>query len=135
MVRGAMFLQGGHKQKASRDFAVAIDVSGRHSRIRLEVADDYMRARQFDESIEQYDTWIAANPRGDRLPFALSNACYARALANKELKQALAECRLAQRKVRPDYAMLGHLAFTYLRLGDNKNASRSYKALGLTPEK
>lgn len=128
MIRGAIRLGSGNDKGARHDFDVAVRFAPHGHGIRLVVAHAYVVAHRYDEGIAELDTWIEANPKSDQLPFALTQRCFARALANEELTVALADCKSALQKVHSDSRMLSHLGLVYLRLGKYRQSVREYKA-------
>ncbi len=79
-------------------------------------------------AVDNYDQWILANPKDERLAFALNGRCWARALANHELELALADCDRAL-KLRPATAdILDSRGMVHLRLGQYAQAIGDYDA-------
>ncbi|HEX4025948.1 MAG TPA: aspartyl protease family protein [Steroidobacteraceae bacterium] len=86
----------------NRDRAAAgadLDAAARHAPgqadILLAIADAYQRADLPAAAIAQYDLWIAAHAQDAKMGGALNGRCRARALAGRELTQALADCNAA----------------------------------------
>lgn len=135
LARGSIRLKKGDDTGAREDFDAAMQSAHGDSTVKLEIGDTYLSAGKFEQAIAQFDTWIGANPNGEQLPFALTQRCYARALADKQLKLALDDCKSARWKVRDDSHLLGSLALVYMRLGNYDDAVKYYKkSIDLQPK-
>ena len=89
----------------------------------------------FEEAISQLDRWVSAHPTAERLPFALNERCWDRALLGKGLDLALADCNAALKRGLRVSDVLDSRALVWLRIGDFDNAIADYKAaLNLQPK-
>jgi tetratricopeptide (TPR) repeat protein/predicted aspartyl protease len=102
--------------------------------LRLGLAMQYSSIGQYTAAAHQLDLWIQYHPRDIRLPEALGSRCWARAAANMELDQALADCdravhaelaqshsvfwRLTHREAAGPSWLMRNRSLVYLRLGD-----------------
>jgi tetratricopeptide (TPR) repeat protein len=88
----------------------------------------------FEDAVAQYDLWITGKPKDDDLAAALEGRCRARALWNRDLDQALADCNEAI-KLRPGAAqMLDSRGLVRLRQGQFDPAISDFnEALRLQP--
>ena len=130
--RGRLKISERDEAGAGADFdaAVKIDPS-----FRLLVAQSYEAADIPESAIASYNQWIDANPKDERLAFALNGRCWARAELNRELDQALSDCNRALR-LRPGTAdILDSRGLVNLRLGHYDLAIADYDAaLKLRPK-
>jgi tetratricopeptide (TPR) repeat protein len=92
------------------------------------VAGLYATAGQFDRALASYDSWIAANPHDDKLPVALNGRCWTRALANRELDKALADCEAALKRGPRTAGGLDSRGLVHLRRGELDLAIADYDA-------
>jgi tetratricopeptide (TPR) repeat protein len=130
--RGRLKLADRDPDGARADFEAAARID---PQLRLEIAQAYEAVGLMQPAVDNYDQWIAANPKDERLAFALNGRCWARALANHELQIALADCDRAL-KLRPSTAeFLDSRGLVRLRLGQYQQAIGDYDAaLRLQPQ-
>jgi tetratricopeptide (TPR) repeat protein len=102
--------------------------------LRLHLATLYGSVGQYAADAHQLDLWIQYHPQDIRLPAALGLRCWARAAANVQLDQALADCsRAIHTKLAASHSVFWRLthqappgpgwllrnrSLVYLRLGD-----------------
>ena len=131
LARGEMRLVGQDQAGAAADFEVAIAVAPTS---RFEAAGAYIEASLFAPAVAQMSAWIADRPRGrSNLAEALNARCRARALWNRDLGEALADCDRALRLDRTGEA-LDSRGLVHLRLGQWDEAIADYTAaLKLAP--
>ncbi|MHB8811885.1 MAG: aspartyl protease family protein [Steroidobacteraceae bacterium] len=115
--------------------------------IRLQLSTQYGSIGQYAAAAHQLDLWIQYHPRDVRLSEALGSRCWARAAANMELDQALADCdravheqlaashsvfwRLTHQDAPGPGWLLSNRSLVYLRLGDlDKAVADDDAALG-----
>jgi tetratricopeptide (TPR) repeat protein/predicted aspartyl protease len=130
----------------ARDFAGAgadLDAADRaapkEADMRLFLAAGYQSAGLLPASIAQYDLWILAHATDSRMPGALNNRCWVRAMQGRELDQALSDCNTALRlsgKSSPlNAGILNSRGLVRLRLGDYDKSIADYGAsLQLQPQ-
>ncbi len=83
-------------QAGVEDDLDAVDrLAPREVDLRLHLAILYGSIDQYTAAARQLDLWIQYHPRDIRLPVALGWRCWARAAANTQLRQALADCNEA----------------------------------------
>jgi tetratricopeptide (TPR) repeat protein/predicted aspartyl protease len=80
---------------ATADLASADRAAPKEADIRLFLARSYQSADLMAASVAQYDLWIAAHRADSRMPEALSNRCWMRALLGQDLDTALNDCNIA----------------------------------------
>ncbi|HEX4098526.1 MAG TPA: tetratricopeptide repeat protein [Caulobacteraceae bacterium] len=132
LARGHLKLAASDDAAAGADFDAALRID---PSLILQVARVYENEGRWQPAIASYSQWIDANPKDDRLAFALNARCWARAQANLELDQALVDCNRAL-KLRPSTAsMLDSRGLVHLRLGQYDQAIADYDAaLKLQPK-
>ena len=86
----------------------------------------YQAKQNYDHAIADYSAAILIEPR---FAFAFNDRCYVRAIANREMQQALADCNEALRLVPGDVHTLDSRGLTYLRLGEFDKAVADYDAV------
>jgi tetratricopeptide (TPR) repeat protein/predicted aspartyl protease len=102
--------------------------------LRMHLASLYGSSQQYTAAAHQLDLWIQYHPADIRLPSALGLRCWARAAANVQLDQALADCnRAVHTKLAASHSafwrlthqappgpgwILSNRSLVYLRLGD-----------------
>ncbi len=82
---------------------------------------------RFDLAVSLLDRWIGDHPRDDRLPDALNQRCRARALWNRDLQAALADCNRSLRDGRVAQFRISR-GLVRLRLGQNREAIEDFDA-------
>jgi len=92
-------------------------------------------AGQHDMAIANYSAWLDSHREDGERPAALGGRCRTRAIANRDLEAALADCNAAL-KLRPKDARLSEArALVRFRQGDFKAARADYDAaLGIDPK-
>lgn len=133
--RGTLFLASKDATRADADFDAAIKAAPADSTVMLAIGGAYGEAGAFDKAIGLYDRWIAAHPKDPRLPQALNERCWTRALAGRDLDKALADCDAAIRTGARQAAMLDSRGLVHLRLKQYDAAIADYDAsLKLQPK-
>jgi len=127
-IRGELYLAGGDIPLGRKDFEAALKAAPQDAELGLRVAGAYERHDLFEPAIAQYDAWIAAHPKTDRTAQALNGRCWARALWNKELDKALADCNAALKQGLTNSNVLDSRGLTHLRLGQFEAAIADYDA-------
>jgi tetratricopeptide (TPR) repeat protein/predicted aspartyl protease len=113
------------------------------SNLRLALADLYSRVGNYDAGIDQVDQWLEYHPLENDQAVGLNERCWLRAIANRDLHEALDDCNRAL-ALRPDSPQtsasrirtpmeswsdpdfLDSRGLVYLRLGRTKDAIRDY---------
>jgi tetratricopeptide (TPR) repeat protein/predicted aspartyl protease len=130
--RGGIYLGARSYDRAAADFDAAIKAQ---PDVALVVASAYSNAGQFERAVGLYDSWIAANPRHDRMAAALNGRCWARALWNHELDKALADCDAALKRGPRLAAVLDSRGLVHLRRGELDLAIADYdESIRLQPK-
>ena len=86
----------------------------------------YQAKHEYDRAIADYSEAIRIEPK---FAWAFNDRCYARAIAGRELPQALADCNEALRLVPNDIHTLDSRGFVYLKLGEFDKAIADYNAV------
>ena len=138
-VRAQLRLRVHDMAGATGDLDAADRAAPKEADIRLFLARAYQSADLLPASIAQYDLWISAHATDARLPEALKNRCWMRALQGQDLDKALADCNSALKlsgKAGPFRAqILNGLGLTRLRLGDYGKSIADYDdSLQLYPQ-
>jgi tetratricopeptide (TPR) repeat protein len=119
---------------AIADLAAVDAALSRASDDRLLLAGMFQRLDRFDSAIVNYDEWIAAHPDDSRQPDALNGRCWARALAGRDLPQALKDCDTALRRMK-QANFFDSRGLVDLRMGQYDRAIADYdEALKLDPK-
>jgi tetratricopeptide (TPR) repeat protein len=125
LARGDLRLQAKDEIGAAADFDAAAKVKPGD---RLVAAMYYQGAQLFEQAVAQSSAWIADHPKDPELAQALNNRCWARALWNKELDQALADCNAAIQKYPGVAGFRDSRGLVYLRLGQYQASIADYDA-------
>jgi tetratricopeptide (TPR) repeat protein/predicted aspartyl protease len=129
--RGELYLASKDFAHARADFEAALKADPNRG---PQVAAFYAASGHYDEAIAGYDAWIAAHERAENLSAALNARCWTRAIANRELDKALADCDLALRKGPKIAAFYDSRGLVHLRRGELDLAMADYnEALKLQP--
>jgi tetratricopeptide (TPR) repeat protein len=124
--RGEMFLANRNIARAKADFDAASKAADAADTIGVRIGTDYLRVGLADEAVAQYSAWLAAHPKDERNPGILNGRCYARALGNRELDQALADCNAAVR-YSANSSTLDSRGLVYFRMGQYDKAISDYE--------
>jgi tetratricopeptide (TPR) repeat protein/predicted aspartyl protease len=124
---------------ARTDLEAVDDFAPKQADVRLELAQDYLQVDLPARAIVQFDAWIAAHPQHSNRRFALARRCWARALQNERLDEAVADCDAAMYAVyekTPGYSdVLGYRGFVLFRMGRYDKSIADYNdALKLNPK-
>jgi len=129
-----------------KDFAGArMDVdavdrfAAKQADIRFELAQDYIELDLPALAVAQFDSWINFHKEDSKRRFALARRCWARALQNEDLDEALSDCYGALYAVSekaPGYSdVLGYRGFVRYRMGRFDKSIADYNdALKLNPK-
>ena len=105
------------------------------SDLRLALGMGFQDAGRPADAITQVDLWIAHHRDNTRLADALTLRCRARALSNRDLDKALADCNGAMRSNPKSIAALDSRGLVFLRLGQFERAIADYDAsLAIQPK-
>ncbi len=123
LMRGLLHLRGKRLERAKADLQAVVRQDPKYA---LEVSDIYTDGQAYAEAIAVLDSWIAASPKDQNLATGLNNRCWTRALWDRELDKALADCDAAL-KARPGTtSFLDSRGLVYLRMGRFDAAIRDY---------
>ena len=86
----------------------------------------YQAKQDYDHATADYTEAIRIEPK---FAWAFNDRCYARAIAGRELPQALADCNEALRLIPNDIHTLDSRGFVYLRLGEFDKAIADYNVV------
>lgn len=128
VVRGELHLSQGDLVDAQADFDQAIKFAPGDAGLPLQFASAYMRARNYQTAIQQFSAWIDSHPKGELLGAAYEGRCRARALWDKDLTSALADCDEALKHGEKTSELLDSRALALLRMGRYEEAIRGYDA-------
>jgi tetratricopeptide (TPR) repeat protein/predicted aspartyl protease len=131
MGRGELYLASKDFNHARDDFEAAVKADPNR---RPQAAAFYAASGHYDEAIAGYDAWIAAHEKAENVSSALNARCWTRAIANRELDKALADCDLALRKGPKIAAFYDSRGLVHLRRGELDLAMADYdQSLKLQP--
>jgi tetratricopeptide (TPR) repeat protein len=120
--------------RARADFERVSDLAPNDATLSLQIAAIYQQTGHWSEAISRLDRWVNANPRDDRLPAALAERCWARALLGTELDRALSDCDSAMNRGQRNARNLDGRALVWLRMGKYDRSIADYRAsLDLQP--
>jgi tetratricopeptide (TPR) repeat protein/predicted aspartyl protease len=133
LARAESLLMRKRNADAAADVAMVDAALPRQADERLAVASIDERLDKFDQSIANYDQWIAAHPDDSRQPIALNGRCWTRALAGRDLDLALKDCNAALRREKAA-SYYDSRGLVELRMGQYDKAIADYnEALTLAP--
>lgn len=119
---------------AAADLAAAQKLAPAGSMQSRAVASLYVAIDQPANALPLLDAWIRAHGDDASLGSALNERCWARALANQALKDALHDCREAIKRDGDRANYLDSLGMVYLRMGNYAEAIEEYQqALAQSP--
>jgi len=133
LARAESLLMRKRKADAAVDVAAIDAALPREADERLTLAGIEQQLDAFDQSISNYDRWIAAHPDDSRQSVALNGRCWTRALAGRDLPLALKDCDAAIRREKSP-AYFDSRGLVELRMGQYDRAIADYdQALQLAP--
>jgi predicted aspartyl protease/Tfp pilus assembly protein PilF len=134
--RGELRLKRKEMDLARADFDAAIRAAGDKDDVRREIASAYAADGHVDAALAHLDSWIAAHPTAVDISGALNDRCWTRALGDRELDKALADCNQAiKARGGRSSALLDSRGLVYLRMGQFDRAIDDYDdALKLQPK-
>jgi tetratricopeptide (TPR) repeat protein len=97
------------------------------SHLRAGMATLYAKLDQVPEALRQFELWVTSHEDDARLAGVLNERCWMRARRNIDLPLALDDCKRAVDQDRGEAAYLDSLGWTYLRLGDARNAKQAFE--------
>jgi tetratricopeptide (TPR) repeat protein/predicted aspartyl protease len=119
---------------AAADIAAAQKLAPAGSMQSRSIASLYIAIDQPANAVPLLDAWIRAHEDDASLGSALNERCWARALANQALGDALHDCRKAIKRDGDRPAYLDSLGMVYLRMGSYAEAIEAYqRALSQSP--
>jgi len=134
-MRGDLYLSQGDLTAAQADFDAAARAAPQDVGLGLRIAEAYARHNRFEAAIARYDTWIATHAKDERTAQALNGRCWTRALWNRDLDKALADCSAALKQGMSNSQVLASRGLVRLRLGQMDAAIADYDAaLKLQPK-
>lgn len=133
LARAESLLMRKRKTDAVVDVAAVDAALPREADARLTLAGIEQQLDAFDQSISNYNRWIAAHPDDSRQSVALNGRCWTRALAGRDLPLALKDCDAAIRREKSP-AYFDSRGLVELRMGQYDRAIADYdQALQLAP--
>ena len=133
--RGKLRLSGKDQEGARADFERIAVIAPNDATLNLQIAGIYQQTGHWSEAISRLDHWVSANPRDDRLPAALAERCWARAMLGTELDRALSDCDSALRSGQRNARNLDGRALVWLRMEKYDKSIAEYRAsLELQPK-
>jgi tetratricopeptide (TPR) repeat protein/predicted aspartyl protease len=133
LARGESLLMRKRKADAAAELAMVDAALPRQADQRLTLAGLDEQLDKFDQSIANYDEWIAAHPDDSRQSVALNGRCWTRALSGRDLPLALKDCDAALRREKSP-AYFDSRGLVELRMGQYDRAIADYdEALRLAP--
>jgi tetratricopeptide (TPR) repeat protein len=124
--RGIAYFNKKDYDRAIADYTESLRLSPRDIIALQNRGHAYQAKQDYDSAIVDYSEAIGIEPK---FAYAFNDRCYVRAIAGRELQQALADCNEALRLVPNDFHTLDSRAFAYLRLGNFEKAVTDYNAV------
>jgi tetratricopeptide (TPR) repeat protein len=128
LARARLELGRSDQASARADLDAADRTVSTESDLRLEMSFLYLSAAVPEQSIHQLDLWIPSHGSDAKLPIALNERCWSRAMWNRELDQAAADCKRALRLLPHDPQILDALGWVQLRLGRFDQSIQQFNA-------
>lgn len=94
--------------------------------LRFQLADLYEATGNYSAAVRQFDVWISARPNDSLVAWALNGRCWARAIGNLELDQALSDCNNALQRQIENAGFADSRALVRLRRGEFDRAISDY---------
>jgi predicted aspartyl protease/tetratricopeptide (TPR) repeat protein len=133
LARAESLIMRKRKGDAAIDLAAVDAALPRQADERLTLAGIDEQLDEFDQSIANYDLWIAAHPDDSRQPIALNGRCWTRALADRDLPLAMKDCNAALRRQKAG-SFFDSRGLVELRMGQYDRAIADYtEALQFAP--
>jgi tetratricopeptide (TPR) repeat protein/predicted aspartyl protease len=129
ILRAELRFDAKDQEGAKRDFSAAEAVAQKDPDLRFALAAGLQHGLLWRESINQLDLWIPAHPKDDKQPMALNLRCWARAMLDQELDQALADCDAALRQLPDRPGFLDSRALVHLQRGEFSRGLNDYQAI------
>jgi len=127
VARADLHLRRNEPAAAIADLDAASRTAPRQADVRLHLADQYLFAGRLSAAVSQATLWIVTHLREDpQMPRARNLRCFARALAGKELDEALADCNAALTLEPDTAAFFDSRGLVYLRRRDYDRAIADY---------
>jgi tetratricopeptide (TPR) repeat protein len=121
--------------EALADLDVVAAAVAKQSELRMDLGDLYLRARVPAKAAEQFDLWLLTHSRDADKYEALHSACWAKALADRDLKGALEDCDAVLAAATRSAPLLDSRGLVWLRMGRFDKAIADYDAaLALSPK-
>jgi tetratricopeptide (TPR) repeat protein len=119
---------------AAADLAAAQKLAPPGSMQSRSIASLYVAIGEPANALPLLDAWIRVHEDDASLGGALNERCWARALANQALKDALHDCRKAIKRDGDRAAYLDSMGMVYLRMGSYAESIKAYQqALAQSP--
>jgi tetratricopeptide (TPR) repeat protein len=137
--RAELRIKGKDFAGARADLDAVDHRAAKQADIRYELAQDYIAADQPALAVAQFDVWLISNSQDSKRHLALARRCWARALQNENLDQALSDCGAAMQGIyakAPGYGnFLGYRGLVRYRMGRYDKAIADYDdAVKLDPK-
>jgi tetratricopeptide (TPR) repeat protein len=137
--RAALRVRAKDFQGARTDLDAVDRIAAKQADIRFELAQEYIQADLPAQAVTQFDSWMVSHRNDSKLRFGLARRCWARALQNENLDEALSDCDAAMHAVyekSPGYSdVLGYHGFVRYRMGRYDKAISDYNdVLKLNPK-
>jgi tetratricopeptide (TPR) repeat protein len=121
--RGIAYFNKRDYDRAIADYTVSLRLTPRDIIALQNRGHAYQAKQDYDNAIADYSEAIKIEPK---FSWAFNDRCYARAIAGRELQQALADCNEALRLMPNDIHTLDSRGLAYLKLGEFDKAIADY---------
>ena len=126
--RAALRVAQHENEGARQDLDAAASVAPKEADLRFRMGRLYADIDQFGAALTQLDLWIAAHRDDERFAYGMNSRCWTRALAARELDQALADCNTAVGLTQRAPDVLDSRGLVYLRRNEFRRAIADYNA-------
>jgi tetratricopeptide (TPR) repeat protein/predicted aspartyl protease len=128
LARASLRHQAKDPDGAAIDLAAADKALAPSSDARLHLAALYDATDAYEPALASYDLWLKNHPEDHNRAVAFNGRCWARALLNRDLDKALADCNAALRLRPGEAAFLDSRALVQFRRGAFDKALADYDA-------
>lgn len=128
VARGGLYLAEGDETRARTEFDAAFKASTNPRQTSYLIGSAYSGAGRFAAAVGEFDRWLATWPKDEFAAQILNERCWARALWNRDLPVALADCDAAIKRGGKTSSFQDSRGLVLLRMGRLDDAIAQYDA-------